>query len=270
MRKLLLSVLLLSLLFFYGCNKKVTVINEVTNHVVDVDDLMTISTLDEVLNVTSTTCSNYIVGILSSNIDSLLQKEANGSGVLIHKELINNDTYKYYVLTNRHVVTYNNSYVYSLIRIYLGNNIFVEANVESYDNSVDVALVSFTTKIELLTAPLSHDSLKLGSFVLSIGCPFDTIKYFRTVNIGNISSVSRIIEETNIHKEVVHNTYFQHNAHINVGDSGGGIFNLKGELIGINNWKIGSRGELIEGIGFGISLEEIRIVLDIDFGLTKK
>ena len=94
----------------------------------------------------------------------------------------------------------------------------------------------------------SEDSLREGQTVFAIGSP---LGLDRTVSEGIISVVDRVISGR---------LYLQTTTQINPGNSGGPLFNLSGEVIGVNNMKIAAVGA--EGLGFSISASVLRSFLD--------
>ena len=86
--------------------------------------------------------------------------------------------------------------------------------------------------------------MKLGDTVFTIGAPMG-LEYSGTVTKGILSA----------RRSIAGIEYLQTDAAINPGNSGGGLFNIKGELLGINTWKIAN--EDIEGMGFAIPIDSI-------------
>lgn len=251
MKKIFILIILIGCLFITSCKEKTTVVNNVINQTVDIEDKITIDEFEEVLCNVVENVENSVVGIKCVSNNSFLKTESYGSGVVIKKE--NN---KYYIVTNRHVIMKQGS-VYSDIDIYLGNiDLYVDALVVSYDEKIDLALLEIETEI-LLKAVAINSNIKKGQYSISIGSPYQLETYYNTVSIGNVSGLNRVIvEDTYFHKNIS-NEYIQTTSIINVGCSGGGIFNLKGELIGINTWKLIDSANQIEGMSFGISSKYI-------------
>ena len=80
--------------------------------------------------------------------------------------------------------------------------------------------------------------------------------YYNTVTVGSISGINRKRKEENARGNIVTNEYLQHCATINEGNSGGGLFNIYGELIGINCWKlVGKNNDHIENMSFAIPID---------------
>ncbi len=172
-----------------------------------------------------------------------------GSGVII----ANSGDY-YYIITNNHVVD-----GFSNIMVYTVNSNSEEgytATVMGTDWTNDIAIIRIETKEKLNVAELAtSDSVVAGQSVAAIGNPLGM--FSGTITPGIISSVTRKVEIEGVKMELL-----QHSASVSPGNSGGGLFNMKGQLIGIVNAK--SSGEGVEGIGFAIPIDTaIRVADDI-------
>lgn len=177
-----------------------------------------------------------------------------GSAVCIKKD----DTYSYF-LTNRHVVEAEDlSKISSNVSIYFGNSYYVSGEViasTSYaervaSNSGDLALIRIKTPASktIVPAVLGNDIVTKGQNVLAVGCP-QSLTYYNTLTVG---VVEKVHESTNI---------VQHQATLNPGNSGGGLFNLAGRLIGINVSKYSTDDEYYENMNFAIDMAKIRSFL---------
>ncbi len=157
-----------------------------------------------------------------------------GSGVII--------TTDGYIVTNHHVVDGASG-----IEVSLANGETYKAQLVASDAKTDLAVI----KIEAtdLNAATFGDSSQLvvGQTVLAIGNPLGSLG--GTVTEGIISALDR---EITIEKESM--TLLQISAAVNPGNSGGGLFDEQGNLIGIVNAKVStdSSGDPIEGLGFAI------------------
>ncbi len=164
--------------------------------------------------------------------------DTHGSGVVYKQE--GND---YYVLTNEHVVRYNES-----IDVYLPEeNRYISATLVLEDAEKDLAILKISSLELIDICEIQQVDYTVGEFVLSVGAPV-SIEYSNTVTLGIISK----IEDNRI----------QHDAAVNPGSSGGPLFNINGELIGLNVTKInttcaGITKVSVAGIGFSITVEEI-------------
>ena len=163
--------------------------------------------------------------------------QSAGSGVLI-----SNDGY---VITNNHVVQDAKTIE---VTTYDGN--IYEGTLVGKDASSDIAVVKINGT-DLPTAILGDSSkIQVGDTAIVIGNPLGTLG--GTVTDGIISAVSREIVINGESMDLI-----QTNAEINSGNSGGGLFDASGNLIGIVNAKDSgttSTGTTIEGIGFAIPI----------------
>ena len=183
-------------------------------------------------------------------------KYGSGSGVVIEKE---------YVLTNYHVIEDASS-----LKVSLGdeNDTQYDATVAAYDATKDVAVL-YVPGLEVEPVALGDsDSLQVGDWVVNIG---NAIGFTRTATAGIVSALDREIESDSTttdrygRRSTVTNTMIQTDAAINSGNSGGGMFNTAGELVGIPTLKYsGSRynGASIESIGMCIPINEAKPVIE--------
>ena len=157
-----------------------------------------------------------------------------GSGVIIHADGV--------IVTNHHVIE-GAQKVY--VRLTNGNT--YEATVRGSDEDGDIAIIKIVPQETLTVAKLGYSgALAEGEEVLAIGNPLGELG--GTVTNGIISSVEREVQVGEVTM-----TLLQTNAAINSGNSGGGLFNLAGELIGIVNAKYAATG--VEGLGFAIPID---------------
>ena len=171
--------------------------------------------------------------------------EAAGSGVIISSDG--------YIITNNHVIENANTIK---VKTYDGNE--YTAELVGTDEKADIAVIKVDATD--LTAATIADSSKIeaGDTAIVIGNPLGTLG--GTVTDGIISSPSREIVISNQSMELI-----QTNAEINSGNSGGGLFDGNGNLIGIVNAKDSgttSSGTTIEGIGFAIPINKAMDVAD--------
>lgn len=169
---------------------------------------------------------------------------AQGSGVVIAEGG--------YVLTNYHVIEEGSAF-----QVLLPSGEKVNATVAGADSALDLAVLKVSEQADQLV-PVSIGSsteLPVGSTVVAIGNPGGEI-LANTVTQGIISALGRSsVSSDNTTRNV---NYIQHDAAISSGNSGGGLFDYQGNLIGINTLKYGgsyySSGSY-EGLGFAIPIE---------------
>jgi len=165
--------------------------------------------------------------------------EGAGSGVIFTEDG--------YIITNHHVISGATN-----IQVTLENGDVHKATLIGTDSQTDLAVIKIDVKGLKPTTLAAPDSVMVGQTVLAIGNPLGTLS--NTVTNGIVSSLARqlTVGEAKM-------TLLQHNAAVSPGNSGGGLFNVNGELIGIVNAK--SSGEGVEGIGFAIPLQTINTVV---------
>ncbi|MBQ7600117.1 MAG: trypsin-like peptidase domain-containing protein [Clostridia bacterium] len=167
-----------------------------------------------------------------------IQKGA-GSGVVISEDG--------YIITNAHVITGDGTTLAKSIVVRLHDSTEYEAKVVGYDIDADIAVLKIDA--EGLTPAVigNSDALVVGEEVIAVGNPLGTLG--GTVTNGIISAKERTISvEGNIM------TLLQHSASISPGNSGGGLFNMRGELVAIVNAK--STRTDTESIGFAIPVKD--------------
>lgn len=153
-----------------------------------------------------------------------------GSGVIISEDG--------YVITNNHVV-----HGATQVKVRLTDGSEYEAKIIGTDPKTDVAVLKI--EAEGLTAAVIGDSdqIEVGEPVIAVGNPLGRLG--GSVTSGIVSALDRAVTVGN---EAMH--LLQMDAAVSPGNSGGGLFNERGELIGVVNAKSG--GENTEGIGFAI------------------
>lgn len=158
------------------------------------------------------------------------QQEALGSGFIIDETG--------YILTNNHVINDADS-----INVTLWNNTQAQARVIGKDDKTDIALIKIETAQKLIPIKFGDsDKVRVGDWILAIGNPFGL---GGSVTAGIVSAKSRDIESGQ------YDNFIQTDASINQGSSGGPMFNMSGEVIGINSAIFSSNGASM-GIGFAI------------------
>lgn len=179
----------------------------------------------------------------------------SGSG-FVYK--IDND--KAYLLTNAHVVEATKE-----LRVFFEVGAMVKANLEGKDENFDLAVVSIQASDLPQGAKaisLSETIPALGDDVLAMGTPLDAA-FYNTTTAGVISGTSRVfIEKTVKDGAVYFNDFLQLDAAINHGNSGGPLFNQKGEVIGVNARGIaGDTESPVANLAFSIPVYVIKAVL---------
>ncbi len=163
------------------------------------------------------------------------------------------------VVTNNHVIEGADEII---VNFNDGTKLKVE-KVLGKDTKTDLALLKVTPKKPLPAVPFgSSDRLKVGDWVMAIGNPFGL---GGSVTVGIISAKQRDINSG------PYDDYLQTDAAINKGNSGGPLFNMEGEVIGVNTAIISPTGGSI-GIGFAVPSDTATIVVDQlrQFGETRR
>lgn len=163
-----------------------------------------------------------------------------------------------YVVTNYHVI--EGGSVYTVVT---SDNIQHEAVLVGGDASNDVAVLKMEGRFRAVTLG-SSDALIVGDQVAAIGNPLGELT--STLTVGYVSAKGRYVttESTTINM-------IQTDCAINSGNSGGPLFNMKGEVVGITTAKYSgtsNSGATIEGIGFAIPIDDVSAIVEdlIEFG----
>lgn len=191
-------------------------------------------------------CANSVVEIQTESVTNgsnpfqQYVSSGAGSGVIL--------TQDGYIVTNHHVIEDANSIT---VRTRSGDE--YNASLVGFDEQSDLAVL----KIDAtgLTPAVLGDSttLEVGDLAIAIGNPLGELG--GSVTSGIISALDR---EMTIDGQTM--TLLQTDAAVNPGNSGGGLFNANGDLIGIVNAK--SSGENVEGIGFAIPISTATDIID--------
>ncbi|MEQ1694930.1 MAG: Do family serine endopeptidase [Hyphomicrobiaceae bacterium] len=164
-----------------------------------------------------------------------------GSGFVIDPEGL--------IATNNHVIDGADEII---INFHDGTKLKVE-KVIGRDTKTDIALLKVNPKKPLKAVPLgSSAKMMVGDWVLAIGNPFGL---GGSVSLGIISAKQRDINSG------PYDDYLQTDAAINKGNSGGPLFNMEGEVIGINTAIISPTGGSI-GIGFSVPSDTVASIVD--------
>ena len=177
------------------------------------------------------------------------QSAALGSGFIIDEKGI--------VVTNNHVIQDADDII---VRVN-GDQEF-KAKVLGADPLMDIAVLQLETDEQFIPVAFGDsDKARIGDWVIAIGNPFGL---GGTVTAGIISARNRSIGLSR------YEDFIQTDASINSGNSGGPLFDMDGNVIGINTAILGRNGSI--GIGFSIPSNSAQIVIDqlIKFGETKR
>ena len=165
------------------------------------------------------------------------KRQGLGSGFIMTKDG--------YVVTNNHVIDKATD-----IEVILQNGDKYEAKIIGKDPKTDLAVLKFEPDQEVQPVNFGDSSnLRIGDWVIAIGNPFG-LGY--TVTAGIVSAKGRSLGFG------AYDDFIQTDASLNPGNSGGPLFNLNGEVVGVNT-AIVARGQ---GIGFAIPIDMAEFVID--------
>ncbi len=175
-----------------------------------------------------------------------------GSGFII-------DAKNGYIVTNNHVVRDAED-----IRVTFSNDVTLDAKLIGTDEKIDIAVLQVdSSEIKLTEVSFGNsDNVRVGDWILAIGNPFNL---GGTVTTGIVSARARDINSG------PYDDYIQTDASINRGNSGGPLFNMAGEVIGINTAIFSPTGGSV-GIGFAIPSTLAKPVINqiIKYGRTRR
>lgn len=181
---------------------------------------------------------------------------ASGSGFIISSDG--------YILTNHHVIDASDSVT---VTLYSGQT--HEAKIVGFDESNDIAVLKVEAQGLSPVILGDSDQMNIGDDVLAIGNPLGELTFSLTA--GKISAKDREVTFSN----GVMMNLMQTDCAINSGNSGGALFNLYGEVIGVTNAKYSGSSQSsasIDNIGFAIPLNAIRSIVEdiIEKGYVSK
>ena len=171
-------------------------------------------------------------------------QESFGSGFIISEDG--------YVVTNYHVIQDAKQ-----VNVVTNEEKSVKALVVGYDATSDVALLKVNATNMPYVRMGSSDALVVGDQVAAIGNPLGELS--NSLTVGYISAKDRVV---NTDGSVMN--MLQTDAAINAGNSGGPLFNMKGEVVGIITAKFSGNsnsGASIEGLGFAIPIDDVSGIL---------
>ncbi|WP_243645065.1 DegQ family serine endoprotease [Rhodovulum euryhalinum] len=177
------------------------------------------------------------------------RSQALGSGFVISPDG--------YIVTNNHVIEKADE-----IEIEFFSGQILEATVVGTDAKTDIALLKIESDDPLPFVPFGDsDAMRVGDWVMAMGNP---LGQGFSVSAGIVSARGRALSGT-------YDDYIQTDAAINRGNSGGPLFNMEGEVVGVNTAILSPTGGSI-GIGFAMSSAVVTNVVDQlkEFGETRR
>ena len=179
---------------------------------------------------------------------------ASGSGFIISDDG--------YIVTNHHVIDSANKIT---VTLYEGKT--YEAELIGSDENNDIAVLKIDAQGLTPVKLGSSSSLSVGDDVAAIGNPLGELTFSLTT--GVVSALERTITTQNSTMQLI-----QTDAAINSGNSGGALFNMYGEVVGVTNAKYSSAGSStqasIDNIGFAIPIDNVKTIIQslIDKGFV--
>ena len=171
------------------------------------------------------------------NVPETYERQGQGSGFIISADG--------YILTNNHVVENADE-----VKVKLTDDRELQATVVGTDDRTDVALIKVESDDPLPFVKLGVSSdLRVGDWVVAIGNPFGLS---HTVTAGIVSAKGRIIGAG------PYDDFIQTDASINLGNSGGPLFDTSGEVVGINTAIVAAG----HGIAFAVPIDMVTGMLD--------
>lgn len=173
-----------------------------------------------------------------------------------------------YILTNAHVVNDAAKLVVEVNDYEDDSKTYeYEATVIGSDTSTDIAVIKIDRSEKFLAAKIGDsDSLKVGQDVCAIGNPGVTgdIMFAHTMTKGIVSGLNRVCLSEGYNLSLI-----QTDTAINSGNSGGGLFDMYGNVVGVVNSKIIT--DTFEGIGFALTINEAKPVMEdlLSYGYVK-
>ncbi len=188
-----------------------------------------------------------LAGQLAASVCAVFRGQGGGSGVIITKDGL--------ALSNFHVTELDNE-----MRIGLNDQRIHPAVVLGVDPSGDLSLLRLKEKRDWTFTPLGDsDAMRQGDWVYAMGNPFLLATDFTpTITLGVVSGINRY-QPGSVRGTLLYPDCIQTDASINPGNSGGPLFNLAGEVVGINGRvSLRDRGRVNIGVGYAISSNQIR------------
>ena len=172
---------------------------------------------------------------------------ASGSGFIL--------TADGYILTNYHVIENSDS-----VKVTMYDGTSYDATIVGYDESNDIAVLKIDATGLTPVVLGDSDKLNVGDSVVAIGNPLGELTF--SLTSGAVSALNREVTlSSNVTMDLI-----QTDCAINSGNSGGALFNLYGEVIGITNAKYSSSGSSseasIDNIGFAIPINSVRSIVE--------
>jgi len=193
-------------------------------------------------------------GITTNIFGQTSETASSGTGFIISEDG--------YIISNYHVVAGATK-----LGVITADGGEYDAKLVGYDETNDISVLKIDAKDLKPVVMGSSDALVAGDQVAAIGNPLGELT--STLTVGYISAKDRIVNTDGTAMNML-----QTDAAINSGNSGGPLFNMRGEVIGITTSKYtgtSASGATIEGIGFAIPIDDVKDIVDdlLNFGYIK-
>ena len=171
-------------------------------------------------------------------------QQGRASGFVIDKEG--------YVLTSFHVIESADT-----IKVRFSEEEVYDAEVVGADKGTDIALIKIKAENDLPAVTLGDsDTLRVGQLVMAIGNPGGTLP--RSFTVGHVSGLGRVLPRFAERMRYGFRSFIQTDAAINLGNSGGPLVNVDGEVVGINT----AMAAFAENIGFAVPINSAKDILE--------
>lgn len=178
---------------------------------------------------------NYFYGYGNSSSSSDPTLSGEGSGVIMSEA-----DGKTYIMTCAHVISDGSTF-----KVTTNDGTEYDATMVGVDSQTDIGVLSINATGLKIAEFANSDSISVGEQCVAIGCPGGS-KFMNSVATGIVSALDRPVSSSIGYN----NECIQTDTAINPGNSGGALFNMQGQVIGINSSKIASTE--YEGMGFAI------------------
>lgn len=185
--------------------------------------------------------SPSIIGVVCETQEGI----SSGSGIICREDG--------YIITNSHVI--KDSKQHQKLRVILHDNSQYNAAVVGFDKTTDLAVLKIDAKSLPVASFGNSDTLAVGDWVLAIGNP-GGMTFASSLTRGVVSGLNRSVG----YSEKANMTYIQTDTAISPGASGGALFNLYGQVVGVNTSKLVAEG--YEGMGFSIPIARAKGIID--------
>ena len=182
---------------------------------------------------------NAVVAVSGTISNGYAEGYSAGTGFIISEDG--------YVVTNHHVIDGAQS-----LKVTLHNEEEYPATVVGFESTNDIALLKIEGKFPCVKMGKSAD-LRVGDQVVAIGNALGT--FSSSLTVGYVSGVDRIVDADSVVMNMI-----QTDVAINSGNSGGPLFNMYGEVVGITTAKFSGKSESgvdIDGLGFAIPMDDV-------------